>query len=251
MAAPTPARRAIGSVGSSPAACHGCFPEIGSDRFLLRERFIKTHLAAVDRFVAPSRFLRQRYIDWGLSAERIEVIANARPAQDATPHRSAKGRRTSFGYFGNLNPWKGVLPLLQAAKILQASGEEGFSLRIHGGAPFQSEVFTTALDAALAGYERSIQTAFREVADALARQGTIGEELRAATASVTAAQDTARLSEARYRGGVEGYLDNLVAQRAFYTAQRQEAATRLVLVQNRIALYRALGGDQASARAAN
>ncbi|MCO5091280.1 glycosyltransferase family 4 protein [Bosea sp. (in: a-proteobacteria)] len=139
--------------GASPAACHGCFPEIGSDRFLLRERFIKTHLAAVDRFIAPSRFLRQRYIDWGLAAERIEVIANARPTQEAAPHRPATGKRTSFGYFGNLNPWKGVLPLLQAARILQASGAEGFSLRIHGGAPFQSEAFTSALAAALAGTE--------------------------------------------------------------------------------------------------
>ncbi|SDH26937.1 glycosyltransferase family 4 protein [Bosea robiniae] len=139
--------------GSSPSACHGCFPEIGSDRFLLRERFIKTHLAAVDRFVAPSRFLRQRYVDWGLPGERIEVIANARPAQEAAPHRQAKGRRTSFGYFGNLNPWKGVLPLLQAAQLLHAFGDTEFSLRIHGGAPFQSEAFTTALDTALAGAE--------------------------------------------------------------------------------------------------
>ncbi|MCA0417522.1 MAG: glycosyltransferase family 4 protein [Proteobacteria bacterium] len=139
--------------GSSPSACHGCFPEISSDRFLLRERFIKTHLAAVDRFVAPSRFLRQRYVDWGLPAERIAVIANARPAQEAALHRQATGRRTSFGYFGNLNPWKGVLPLLQAAQLLRASGESEFSLRIHGGVPFQSEAFTTALDTALAGTE--------------------------------------------------------------------------------------------------
>ena len=139
--------------GASPAGCHGCFPEIGSDRFLLRERFIKTHLAAVDRFVAPSRFLRQRYIDWGLPGERIEVIANARPAQAPAPHRRSEGRRASFGYFGNLNPWKGVLPLLQAVQSLRAAGEREFSLRIHGGAPFQSEAFTTALDAALAGTE--------------------------------------------------------------------------------------------------
>ncbi|QEL24996.1 glycosyltransferase [Bosea sp. F3-2] len=139
--------------GASPASCHGCFPEIGSDRFLLRERFIKTHLAAVDRFVAPSRFLRQRYADWGLPAEKIDVIANARPSQEPAAHRPGDGRRTSFGYFGNLNPWKGVLPLLQAAQLLRAAGEREFSLRIHGGAPFQSEAFTTALDAALAGTE--------------------------------------------------------------------------------------------------
>lgn len=132
---------------------------------------------------------------------------------------------------------------------LGASGR--YAIFSGGGAKANVHVSEARRDAALAGYERSIQTAFREVADALARQGTIGEELRAATANATAAADNARLAEARYRGGVEGYLDNLVAQRAFYTAQRQEAATRLVLVQNRIALYRALGGDQASVPAAD
>lgn len=136
--------------GASPTACHGCFPEIGSDRFLLRERFLKTHLAAVDRFVAPSRFLRQRYVEWGLPAGKIEIIANARPAREVVAHRATRGRRGNFGYFGNLNPWKGVLPLLQAAKLLAARGDAGFTLRIHGGAPFQSEAFTTALGQAFA-----------------------------------------------------------------------------------------------------
>ncbi|MET0240399.1 MAG: efflux transporter outer membrane subunit [Sphingobium sp.] len=102
-------------------------------------------------------------------------------------------------------------------------------------------------DAALATYEKAIQTAFREVADALARQGTIAEELRATTARVTATSDSAQLAEARYRGGVDSFLLNLDAQRSLYSAQQQEVAVRLVLVANRVALYRALGGDQASA----
>jgi multidrug efflux system outer membrane protein len=120
-----------------------------------------------------------------------------------------------------------------------------------GGARANVAVSEANRDAALAGYEGAIQTAFREVADALARQGTIAEELRAADANVFAATDNARLSEARYRGGVEGYLNNLVSQRALYSAQQDEALTRLAVVQNRIALYRALGGDQASAQSAN
>jgi len=136
--------------GASPAKCHGCFPEIGPDRFLLRERFLKTHLAAVDRFVAPSRFLRQRYVDWGIPGEAIEVVANARPSFGSVPHRHTHGPRNRFGYFGNLNPWKGVLPLLQAAKLLREAGAESFELRIHGGAPFQSEAFTDALGRAFA-----------------------------------------------------------------------------------------------------
>ena len=115
-----------------------------------------------------------------------------------------------------------------------------------GGARANVAVSKAQRDAALATYEGAIQTAFREVADALARQGTIGEELRAATAQVTASADNARLAEARYRGGIDSFLDNLDAQRSLYSAQRGLVSTRLTLVQNRVALYRALGGDQAS-----
>ncbi len=98
-------------------------------------------------------------------------------------------------------------------------------------------------DAALAGYERAIQTAFREVADALARRGTIGEQLRAETASVAAAADNYRLAYARYQGGIDPFLDTLVAQRSLYAAQRSLVATRLTRLTNLVTLYRVLGGD--------
>ena len=98
-------------------------------------------------------------------------------------------------------------------------------------------------DAALAGYEGAIQTAFREVADALAVQGTIAERTRAAAANTAAAADTATLTDARYKGGVDSFLASLDAQRSLYAARRSEIATQLLLVQTRIALFRALGGD--------
>ena len=98
-------------------------------------------------------------------------------------------------------------------------------------------------DAALAGYEGAIQTAFREVADALAVQGTIAERVRAAAANTAAAADTATLTDARYKGGVDSFLASLDAQRSLYSARRSEIATQLLLVQTRIALFRALGGD--------
>ncbi|WP_066528462.1 efflux transporter outer membrane subunit [Erythrobacter sp. CCH5-A1] len=100
-------------------------------------------------------------------------------------------------------------------------------------------------DAAVAGYERAIQTAFREVADALARRGTITEQLRADRALVDAAEDTFSLADMRYRGGVESFLASLDAQRAAYQAQRTLLATRLVEASNRVTLYRALGGETA------
>ena len=98
-------------------------------------------------------------------------------------------------------------------------------------------------DAALATYEGAIQTAFREVADALAVQGTIAERVRAAAANTAAAADTATLTDARYKGGVDSFLASLDAQRSLYAARRSEIATQLLLVQTRIALFRALGGD--------
>lgn len=98
-------------------------------------------------------------------------------------------------------------------------------------------------DALLATYERTIQSAFREVSDALARQGTITEQTRADRANLLAAQDTFRLTEARYRGGIDTFLSSLDAQRSYYTAQRRLVATQLIAATNRVTLYRTLGGD--------
>lgn len=104
-------------------------------------------------------------------------------------------------------------------------------------------------DAALASYEGAIQIAFREVADALAVQGTIAERARAAAANTAAAADTATLTDARYKGGVDSFLASLDAQRSLYAALRSEIATQLLLVQTRIALFRALGGDSGAGTA--
>jgi outer membrane protein, multidrug efflux system len=100
---------------------------------------------------------------------------------------------------------------------------------------------------ALATYERTIQTAFREIADALADQGTLDARLRAAIAATEAASDTANLAEARYRGGIDSYLMSLDAERTLYAARRAEVAVRLALATNRITVYRVLGGEQATA----
>jgi multidrug efflux system outer membrane protein len=98
-------------------------------------------------------------------------------------------------------------------------------------------------DAALATYERAIQSAFREVSDALARRGTIDAQLRANTTQADAASDNYTLSDARYRGGIEHFLNSLDAQRSLYSAQRTLVATRLVRASNLVSLYRTLGGD--------
>jgi len=97
--------------------------------------------------------------------------------------------------------------------------------------------------AAVADYQKAIQTAFREVADALARRGTMASELQARTMQAAAAADNLRLSEARYRAGIENFLATLDAQRSSYSAQQVLVATKLDQARNLVDLYQALGGD--------
>ncbi len=97
-------------------------------------------------------------------------------------------------------------------------------------------------DAMLAQYERAIQSGFREVADALARRGTIGEQLAARTSLRDSARVAFRLSEARFRSGIDPFLTTLDSQRTLYTAEQGLLATRLVRESNAVELYRAFGG---------
>ena len=98
-------------------------------------------------------------------------------------------------------------------------------------------------DAAIANYQKAIQTAFREVNDALARQGTAGDELRAREAQQASAADNYRLSEARYRAGIDNFLLTLDSQRTYFAAQQTLVQMRLESATNLVDLYRALGGD--------
>jgi multidrug efflux system outer membrane protein len=95
---------------------------------------------------------------------------------------------------------------------------------------------------AVAQYEKAIQTAFREVADALVARGTLDDQLAAQQALVTASAVAYRLADMRYRGGVDSYLSALVAQVSLYSAQQQLQTVRLTRLQNLVTLYKALGG---------
>ena len=97
-------------------------------------------------------------------------------------------------------------------------------------------------DIAVAQYEKAIQTAFREVADALAGRATLGEQLRAQAAQTNALAITYRLADLRYRAGASSYLDALDAQRSLFVAQQALVQTRALQLQNGVALYRVLAG---------
>jgi len=94
----------------------------------------------------------------------------------------------------------------------------------------------------VADYEKSIQTAFREVADALADRGTLEAQLSAQQALVNSTADSYRLSDARYRKGIEDYLTVLDSQRSLYSAQQDLITVRLSRVTNLVTLYKVLGG---------
>lgn len=97
-------------------------------------------------------------------------------------------------------------------------------------------------DIALARYEKAIQTAFREVADALAQQGTINEQLAAQQSLTDATATSYRLSQTRYEKGVDSYLTVLDSQRSLYSAQQELIVTRLTRLRNLVTLYKVLGG---------
>ena len=94
----------------------------------------------------------------------------------------------------------------------------------------------------VAQYEKAIQSAFSEVADALAQYGTLGAQLKAQRALTNATAGAFRLSRARYSKGISSYLDVLDSQRAFYSAEQGLIAVRLSRLTNLVTLYKVLGG---------
>jgi outer membrane protein, multidrug efflux system len=98
-------------------------------------------------------------------------------------------------------------------------------------------------NAAIATYQGTIQTAFREVSDALARRGTINDEIGARQRQRAATADTYLLTEARYNAGIDPYLNVLSAQQSYYSAQRILVQTKLTAARNIVDTYQAIGGD--------
>jgi multidrug efflux system outer membrane protein len=100
----------------------------------------------------------------------------------------------------------------------------------------------TNREIAIAQYERAIQSAFREVQDALAGRATLGEQARAQLAQANAEQTRFRLADLRYRNGAASFLDVLDAQRALFSAQQAVVQVQVAMVQNQVNLYKVLGG---------
>ena len=104
------------------------------------------------------------------------------------------------------------------------------------------DIAKTNRDIAVAQYEKAIQTAFREVSDALAQRSTLGRQLEAQQSLVDATAESYVLATARFKRGVDSYLNVLDAQRSLYTAQQNLISTRLSRFTNLATFYKTLGG---------
>ncbi len=123
--------------GASPISCHTCFPEIPVSRFVRREQFVRGMLNLADAFIAPSAFLANRYVEWGIAAERIFVIENGIVMGEKTPARdlpAPTARRNRFAYFGQMTPFKGVHVLIDAvSRVPDDIWGDDSTLMIFGG----------------------------------------------------------------------------------------------------------------------
>ncbi|HYZ33110.1 MAG TPA: glycosyltransferase family 4 protein [Crenalkalicoccus sp.] len=141
------------ATGPSVHACRRCFPARPGTDFALRELAVRDAFRTFDTLIAPSRFLRDRFVAAGWDPARIVVLPNGVPAATPAPHRALPAgstRRDRFAVFGNVNRWKGTLVALGASARLSAAGVP-HRLGVHGGTAWQSEAFLAEFAAALAG----------------------------------------------------------------------------------------------------
>lgn len=130
---------------SSPAACNGCFPQHAPADLFGREQHIRNHLLLADTYISPSRFLLDRYVAWGLPAERFHVIENGLDLHPVPQRLLAPGaRRDRFAFFGQVTEFKGLHILLDAVARVPDAAWGDATLNVFGGnLEFQPEAFRT------------------------------------------------------------------------------------------------------------
>ena len=149
---------------STPRRCATCFPAHSPADFFLRKLYIDRFFAHIDAFIAPSQFLAERYIAWGIPAARMTVIENIirAPTPQSQPPTPVTGPTTDnrllrIGFFGQVSHLKGIDILFEAARILDDDGVTGVSFEIHGDYQGQPDAFQTAFLASLAKSSRNIR----------------------------------------------------------------------------------------------
>jgi glycosyltransferase involved in cell wall biosynthesis len=144
---------------AQPLDCHQCFPSISPQEFFMRELFVKSFLKLCDRFVCPSAFLRDRYIEWGLPAGKMSVLENGQPSRGAPGGAESQGGtlNTRFVLLGQLSRFKGTLVLLEAARLLPKRIRDLVSIEIHGAIQFDVDEFKAQFENRLKGLEDTVR----------------------------------------------------------------------------------------------
>lgn len=165
---------------SSPTDCFTCFPQFSPEHFHCRKSLFQETFSRMYRLISPSHFLADRFVDWGIDKDRLTVIENGLIGLDHSrekipeggktkiqpetpPARKRVGRKTSassldlessssgvpkvFGYFGQINPFKGLDLLLDALDLLEARKVGNIRLRIHGNVVGVDDAFRKRFDA--------------------------------------------------------------------------------------------------------
>ncbi len=147
----------------SPRECHLCFPHVSPEDFFLREQYIKSFFRLVDTLISPSEFLRDRYVAWGIAPERIVVIENGLPEGERIALRSLRSGevRGRFGYFGQINPYKGVDVVLEAFSRLPKRIRKQVTL----------DIFGSGLGNQPPSFQEKIDTLLRECKDTVRLHG--------------------------------------------------------------------------------
>lgn len=134
---------------ASPDACRRCLPDRSAMEFRMRELHIRAMFRLIDHFVAPSRFLADRYIAWGLPPEAVSVLPNGLADAPPAPQRMGARRRDRFAFFGHINAFKGSTVALAASAALSGEGV-AHGLALHGGTDYQTPEFIARFEALLA-----------------------------------------------------------------------------------------------------
>ena len=139
---------------ASPLRCNGCFKDINPADFFLRTLYIQRFFELVDHFIAPSAFLAERYIAWGVPPAKMSVIENIvyRSVKRGTDIAEDRDGPLRVGFFGQVSELKGITVLLEAARFLEKQNEFGVVIEIFGDYSIQpmefQKDFLTRLNAA-------------------------------------------------------------------------------------------------------
>lgn len=133
-------------------ACVSCFPEMQRTQFTQRRETILEVLGGFEGFISPSRFVSERFAQWGLPGRKMTIIENGLLGAPSLSTRLPRGNSSwTFGYFGQINPYKGVDVLLDAAALIGRDSElaSRIRLRIHGNLVGQPDSFIRRFERAV------------------------------------------------------------------------------------------------------